>query len=99
MPNLSSLSLFHHSNPFEESSPSPAPAPAVQVAAPVVKKNPIVTAIYDHEAEADDELDFSVGDRVEVLKTEDGGWWYGRCHGKEGLFPVTYVNQSEMDDK
>ena len=32
-----------------------------------------------------------MGDVVEVLEMGDNGWWKGRCHGKEGLFPVNYV--------
>jgi hypothetical protein len=63
---------------------------------PAAKKYPIVTAMFDNEIDADDELPFNKGDKVEVLKTEEGGWWYGRCNGKEGLFPVDYVNISEM---
>ena len=41
------------------------------------KKSRFVTALYDHDAEADDELTFKVGDTVEVLETGDGGWWSG----------------------
>ena len=73
--------------------------PVVTAAEPAAKKNPVVTAIYDHKAEADDELNFSVGDKVEVLKTEDGGWWYGRCHDKEGMFPNTYVIHNEQENE
>jgi hypothetical protein len=69
---------------------------ARKVAATVVKIYPVVTALYDNEIDADDELPFNKGDKVEVLKTEKGGWWFGRCNGKEGLFPVDYVNIEEM---
>lgn len=50
-----------------------------------------VIALYDHVAEADDELNFKAGDKVEVLETIEGGWWKGRCKGSEGLFPVNYT--------
>lgn len=43
------------------------------------------------QAEEEDELNFFAGDTVEVLEMADGGWWRGRCRGKEGLFPVNYV--------
>lgn len=66
--------------------PPPPPPPS----APADKKVTVV-ALYDHEAEADDELNFKTGDVVEVLETSDDGWWKGRCHGKVGLFPVNYV--------
>ena len=73
--------------------PAPSPAPALSAEE---KAYPIVTALYDNEADADDELAFNAGDKVEVLKIEDGGWWFGRCKGQEGLFPVDYVNVEEM---
>ncbi|KAJ1418199.1 hypothetical protein B484DRAFT_453752 [Ochromonadaceae sp. CCMP2298] len=50
-----------------------------------------VEALYDHEAEEEDELNFKAGDRVEVIEKPDGGWWRGRCNGEEGLFPSNYV--------
>jgi len=76
--------------------PRTAPAAPSAPPLPAAAKHPIVTALYDNEIDADDELPFSKGDKVEVLKTEEGGWWYGRCNGREGLFPVDYVNISEM---
>lgn len=72
------------------SAPPPAP-PAAAPPAPPVSKKVTVVALYDHEAEADDELNFKTGDIVEVLETGDDGWWKGRCHGQVGLFPVNYV--------
>jgi hypothetical protein len=70
--------------------PASAPAaPAAPAAAVVVVDR--VEALFDHEAEEEDELNFSTGDIVEVIDKADGGWWRGRCHGKEGLFPANYV--------
>lgn len=51
----------------------------------------MVKALFDHTADDVDELDFLANDMVEVLEMPDGGWWKGRCGGKEGLFPVNYV--------
>jgi hypothetical protein len=86
------------SKPFAAATPAAAPAsaPAAPSPAPPARKYPVVTALYDNEIDADDELPFSKGDKVEVLKTEEGGWWFGRCNGREGLFPVDYVNIAEM---
>jgi hypothetical protein len=25
------------------------------------------------------------------VKRDDSGWWTGRCHAREGLFPNNYV--------
>eukprot|EP00349_Pseudokeronopsis_sp_Brazil_P006004 CAMPEP_0202968046 /NCGR_PEP_ID=MMETSP1396-20130829/13158_1 /ASSEMBLY_ACC=CAM_ASM_000872 /TAXON_ID= /ORGANISM="Pseudokeronopsis sp., Strain Brazil" /LENGTH=448 /DNA_ID=CAMNT_0049693869 /DNA_START=1 /DNA_END=1347 /DNA_ORIENTATION=+ len=65
--------------------PPPPPPPAASKGAYMVE------ALYDAEAEAEDELSFKVGDMIEVLETSDDGWWKGRLGNKEGLFPVNYV--------
>lgn len=71
---------------------SPAPTIAVAQSIPSSSSGHFVIALYDHVAEADDELSFNVGERVEVLETGDGGWWKGRnIKDEEGLFPVNYV--------
>ncbi len=91
-------------NPFDEPEeedeaelppvPSAPAPPTPKGAAP--KKSRFVTALYDHDAEADDELTFKVGDTVEVLETGDGGWWSGRCNGMVGDFPVDFVDTSNF---
>ncbi|KXN89807.1 hypothetical protein AN958_04811 [Leucoagaricus sp. SymC.cos] len=59
----------------------PKPRPAVQY----------VVALYDFTAQADGDLSFNVGDRIELVQrtesTED--WWTGRLNGQEGVFPGT----------
>ncbi|TBU23106.1 BAR-domain-containing protein [Dichomitus squalens] len=61
----------------------PKPKPAVQY----------VVALYDFEAQAEGDLDFKAGDRIEVVErtesTED--WWTGRLNGRQGVFPGNYV--------
>ena len=48
-----------------------------------------VVALYDFAAQADGDLDFKVGDRIEIVErspsTED--WWTGRLDGRTGVFP------------
>ena len=57
----------------------PKPRPAVQY----------VVALYDFAAQADGDLDFRAGDRIEVVErtesTED--WWTGKLNGRQGVFP------------
>jgi amphiphysin len=57
----------------------PKPQPAVQY----------VVALYDFAAQADGDLSFSAGDRIEVVErtpsSED--WWTGRLNGRQGVFP------------
>lgn len=75
----------------------PVPAAAVVAQPPppppgsTKSKRLFVTAIFDHEAEEDDELAFNVGDVVEVLDSSDEGWWKGTVAGRVGIFPVNYV--------
>ncbi|KAI0668719.1 BAR-domain-containing protein [Trametes maxima] len=64
----------------------PKPKPAVQY----------VVALYDFSAQADGDLDFKAGDRIEVVErtesTED--WWTGRLNGRTGVFPGNYVQDT-----
>ncbi|KAH9917360.1 BAR-domain-containing protein [Epithele typhae] len=66
--------------------PKPKAAPAVQY----------VVALYDFAAQADGDLDFRAGDRIEVVErtesTED--WWTGKLHGRQGVFPGNYVQDT-----
>ena len=52
-----------------------------------------VVALYDFAAQADGDLDFRAGDRIEVVErtesTED--WWTGRLNGVQGVFPGMYI--------
>lgn len=34
------------------------------------------------------------GEKIEVLRKDDDGWWTGRAAGKEGLFPGNYVEKA-----
>jgi hypothetical protein len=48
-----------------------------------------VVALYDFSAQADGDLDFKVGDRIEVVERTDSSedWWTGRLDGRTGVFP------------
>lgn len=63
----------------------PAPAPKSGVV--------YVTATYDFVAQAEGDLNFSAGDRIEVIKKTENvdEWWTGRLNGVEGAFPGNYV--------
>ncbi|KIJ68786.1 hypothetical protein HYDPIDRAFT_107035 [Hydnomerulius pinastri MD-312] len=63
--------------------PKPQPEPAVEY----------VTALYDFDAQADGDLSFKTGDRIEIVtKTESQeDWWTGRVNGAQGVFPGNYV--------
>jgi hypothetical protein len=48
-----------------------------------------VVALYDFAAQADGDLDFKVGDRIEVIERTENAedWWTGRLNGRTGVFP------------
>lgn len=50
-----------------------------------------VEALFDHEADEEDELSFKVGQIILVTEQTDQGWWKGSYDGKSGLFPTNYV--------
>ncbi|KAL3241467.1 hypothetical protein MRX96_002581 [Rhipicephalus microplus] len=50
-----------------------------------------VVAIYDYEADKDDELSFSENSVIYVIKKNDDGWYEGVMNGVTGLFPGNYV--------
>ncbi|KAI0063155.1 BAR-domain-containing protein [Artomyces pyxidatus] len=48
-----------------------------------------VVALYDFAAQADGDLEFKVGDRIELVERTDSteDWWTGRLNGRTGVFP------------
>ena len=48
-----------------------------------------VVALYDFSAQAEGDLDFKVGDRIEVVERTESveDWWTGRLEGRTGVFP------------
>ncbi|KZS90377.1 BAR-domain-containing protein [Sistotremastrum niveocremeum HHB9708] len=73
--------------------PPPPPVKPKPRAEPPVQ---YVVALYDFAAQADGDLEFSAGDRIELVErtgsTED--WWTGRLNGRQGVFPGNYVQES-----
>ena len=60
------------------------------------------TAIYDYDAQGEDELKLVKGDVIEVLSKDykisgDEGWWTGKCNDKVGVFPCNFVAPSDLD--
>ena len=52
---------------------------------------PPVEALYDYSKDKEDELSFSAGTVIYVLKKNDDGWYEGVADGMTGLFPGNYV--------
>jgi len=48
-------------------------------------------AIWDHVTVEPDELDFLVGDEIEVINMSDRDWWWGQTQTAAGWFPAAFV--------
>jgi len=72
---------------------APPPPPPLK---PKPKSIQYVVALYDFAAQADGDLEFHVGDRIEVVERTDSqdDWWTGRLNGKQGVFPGNYVQDA-----
>ncbi|TFK47948.1 BAR-domain-containing protein [Heliocybe sulcata] len=55
-----------------------------------------VVALYDFEAQADGDLSFNQGDRIELVERTENqeDWWTGRVDGRQGVFPGNYVQEA-----
>jgi len=75
---------------------APPPPPALKPKPKIVPKVQYVVALYDFAAQADGDLSFNTGDRIEVVErgasAED--WWTGRLNGQQGVFPGNYVQET-----
>ena len=49
---------------------------------------------HDHEAEMEGDLEFKVGDRIEVIDTHSSGWWFGKNLRTmlKGDFPENFID-------
>lgn len=60
------------------------------------KTGTLVTALFDYDAQGEDELSLRRGEIVEVLTKDvkvsgDEGWWTGKIGDKVGIFPANFV--------
>ncbi|KAM9831170.1 unconventional myosin-If [Neosynchiropus ocellatus] len=67
----------------------PLPAPKSKPPPP----GPRCRALYQYVGQDTDEISFEVNDVLDLLKEDPSGWWTGRIHGREGLFPGNYVEK------
>ncbi|WVO16121.1 hypothetical protein L204_103788 [Cryptococcus depauperatus] len=51
------------------------------------------TAIFDYQAQAEGDLSFKAGDRIEIVEQTESAddWWTGKLHGVTGIFPGNYT--------
>ncbi|KAL3887945.1 hypothetical protein ACJMK2_000330 [Sinanodonta woodiana] len=71
--------------------PPPVPAPRQKPKKVNFKRG---RAIYDCDADNEDELTFRIGEIVILLKEEEEEWWEGEIEGdpsRRGVFPISFV--------
>lgn len=59
-----------------------------------VMNHGVVYALWDYDSQSDDELGFSEGDCMTVLRREDEvetEWWWARCGDREGYIPRNFL--------
>ena len=78
--------------------PSPFPAPdgvntPMNPGASPATGATIFQALYDYDARITEDLSFKKSERLQIINTADGDWWYARSlvTNKEGYIPSTYV--------
>ncbi|CAL9699677.1 unnamed protein product [Knipowitschia caucasica] len=54
-------------------------------------------ALYEFRAMEAGELDFDVGDRIQILSTLEDGWLEGKVKGQQGIFPHRFVKIEGAD--
>ncbi|XP_019769090.2 E3 ubiquitin-protein ligase SH3RF1 isoform X1 [Dendroctonus ponderosae] len=56
-----------------------------------VPHQPYAKALYDYVPKEPGDLQFKKGDIIILKRKIDSHWYQGECGGKQGVFPVTYV--------
>lgn len=91
MGKLGNMQGLFPSNFVELLTDGAGPDPATTNTAP--SQVLVTTALYDYDAEEQEELSFKEGDVIEVIQRSDDGWWYGKLsNGKTGLFPSNFTS-------
>lgn len=78
-----------------------ATASTAATAAPGAPSQPLFTALYDYEAQGEDELSLRRGQIVYVLSKDsnisgDEGWWTGQIGSNVGIFPSNFVTEDDL---
>ncbi|KAJ7242762.1 SH3 domain-containing protein [Mycena haematopus] len=89
------LAKLPNSSSAPQNMPTPTPfAPRRKMGAPAA---PVVQAKalwpYNEDGRDVDDLSFSAGDIIEVIREENQDWWLGSFNGKQALFPSAYVEK------
>ncbi|KAH9516940.1 Endophilin-A2, variant 3 [Dermatophagoides farinae] len=86
--NLSYRNSSYHPSTTTSPLPSPVRSPA---RTPTDSRGPCCQALYDFDAENENEISFKEGDIIQLVTQVDENWYEGSVNGRTGLFPVSYV--------
>lgn len=75
---------------------APPPPPPLKRGASAASPKEYCVALFDFAAQAEGDLSFSVGDRIEIVERSESAddWWTGRLNGAQGVFPGSYTQLS-----
>ncbi|KAK6049014.1 SH3 domain protein, partial [Cooperia oncophora] len=76
---------------FQASVAYPAAPAAQQQQQQQQQQKPSARAMFDFDAQNEGELNLKEGQVVELVAQVDENWFEGRLNGKNGLFPIAYV--------
>lgn len=74
----------------EEETAAAAAAAAAAASAPGVG-GATATALYDYDAQEENEISFREGEVITEIEMVADDWWQGSVNGQNGLFPANYV--------
>ncbi|CAK8684335.1 unnamed protein product [Clavelina lepadiformis] len=57
----------------------------------ITTPRPEAQAIFPYESAHPGDLSFAKGDTIHLLRKIDANWLSGECHGRTGVFPLSYV--------
>ncbi|XP_041365343.1 SH3 and cysteine-rich domain-containing protein 3-like [Gigantopelta aegis] len=86
--NMRSSSLEIEETKKRNSSLSPLHSPKSKG-----KEAEIYVVLYNFKGKEKDDMDLRAGWRLTVSNSSDPDWWKGKCNGKVGYFPSTYVQR------
>ncbi|CAH1159749.1 unnamed protein product [Phaedon cochleariae] len=88
-PNLMLVQQMHHTTPVHQqhSTPDHRIISNKQQALHFIPHQPYAKAMYDYSGD----LSFKRGDVIILKKRIDSHWYQGECSGKQGVFPLSYV--------
>lgn len=63
-------------------------------------QNPIFVALYDYDTRTEEDLRFKKGEKLEILNSKQGDWWFARSLKTKlkGYIPSNYVAKFETID-